>query len=62
MPQPSVCTRWKSELDETVRANSVMRGFSEVLSRMLSPGGVDKDLLTSTCIIEVPKHTIDKNI
>ena len=58
MPQTSVCMCWNSELDETVQANVVMGDVSEGLSRMLATSGVDKDLLTSTYIIEFTKHTL----
>ena len=35
-----------------------MGGFSEGLFRMLAHGRVDKDLLTSAYVIEVPKDTL----
>ena len=58
MPQPSIFTHWDYELYETVQANVVMGNVSEVLLRMLSHCGADKELLTSTDVIEVPKYTL----
>ena len=48
MPQPSVCTHWNSELDETACSNVIMGDVSEGLLRMIAPGGVDEDFLKGT--------------
>ena len=58
MPQSSFCMNWNSELDETVQANAVIGDGSKGLLKMLAPGGVYKDLLTSTDGIEVTKYTL----
>ena len=57
MPQPSLCTHYNSELDDTIQDNVVIGDVSEGFSRMLAPGGVDKELLIITDGIEVPKYT-----
>ena len=48
LPDPENETRWNGLIDETVRANIIMGDICAAISILLSSGGNDRDLLTSS--------------
>ena len=47
-PDPGNETRWDNFIEEAKRVNIIMGDVCETIVNLLSPGGDDRDLLTST--------------